>query len=292
MKKPVLLCVSALLCAALVLTGCGKQEDTPDVDVTVYENQIAALQAENDALRTEVQELKEQLNSLQATVLADWTLSAIPSSDRTHATVTFSAAPVGSGEGQSASLVVTLNGLEAESVSCVYDGARFTATVDLPAADGYNYYCLLTSQEGTKKITLYDDPEVSPLVNLGSSMTAYCSLFLEDWEQKDNQLVLKSAFITAQMPLLGGESMDATEAELIFLHNGQEVSRKTLTLEQGEGNGSYQLAIQDLAFDLPKMEDEHQLDLLLQVPLSNGSAISYNGCSWYWGDGALNPVFG
>ena len=90
-------------------------------------------------------------------------------------------------------LVVTLNGLEAESVRCDNDGSRCTATVELMGADGYSYYCIITSADGAQQtIPLYttDKPGDGTLVNLGSSLVAYCNLFIEQWEKQGDKLVI------------------------------------------------------------------------------------------------------
>lgn len=291
MKRTNLISVIALLLAmVLCLSACGSKEEAPAVD---YEAQIAALQQENQNLRDQLAAVQAELEAIQAAALADWSLTAQATADRSGATITFSAAATSE---QTMDLVVTLNGLEAESVRCDNDGSRCTAIVELMGADGYSYYCIITSADGAQQtIPLYttDKPGDGTLVNLGSSLVAYCNLFIEQWEKQGDKLVILSGFIQAQMPRISaGEQVDATEAQLLFLHNGQEIDRQILSLPVGESSGSYELVLENISFSLPKLEDDHQLDLVLQVPLSNGSAISYNGCSWYCNSGELNPVMG
>ena len=90
----------------------------------------------------------------------------------------------------------------------------------------------------------------------------------------------------------GGDNVTPSSATLVFLHNGQELERKELTLDTGEGEGSYEATISGLAFSTPKLEEDHQLDLELVITLSDGSSLSYDGCSWFVTDGNLNPVMG
>ena len=90
----------------------------------------------------------------------------------------------------------------------------------------------------------------------------------------------------------GGDNVTPSSATLVFLHNGQELERKELTLDAGEGEGSYEATISGLAFSTPKLEEDHQLDLELVITLSDGSSLSYDGCSWFVTDGSLNPVMG
>ena len=292
-RRSILSLVALVLVFTMVMAGCGSK--TGDADTP--EQQIAALEQENELLRAQIETLTRQLESLQSAILTDWSLNALATSDRTAATITFTAGPVSESEGQTLSLIVNLNGLEAESVPCTMDGSRYTATVELPAADGYSFYCLLTGPTGTtQQIPLItpDDPGDGSLVNLGSSLSAYCSLFVDKWDYSDGKLTLENAYVQAQMPIIstGGDNVTPSSATLVFLHNGQELERKELTLDSGEGEGSYEATISGLAFSTPKLEEDHQLDLELVITLSDGSSLSYDGCSWFATDGSLNPVMG
>lgn len=292
-RRSILSLVALVLVFTMVMAGCGSK--TGDADTP--EQQIAALEQENELLRAQIETLTRQLESLQSAILTDWSLNALATSDRTAATITFTAVPASESEGQTLSLIVNLNGLEAESVPCTMDGSRYTATVELPAADGYSFYCLLTGPTGTtQQIPLItpDDPGDGSLVNLGSSLSAYCSLFVDKWDYSDGKLTLENAYVQAQMPIIstGGDNVTPSSATLVFLHNGQELERKELTLDAGEGEGSYEATISGLAFSTPKLEEDHQLDLELVITLSDGSSLSYDGCSWFATDGSLNPVMG
>ena len=293
-KKNILSLIALVLVLAMAMAGCGSkteaEEGTP-------EQQIAALKMENEQLRAQIESLTRQLESLQSAILTEWNLSALASADRTAATITFTAVPASEAEGQTLSLIVNLNGLEAESVPCTMDGSRYTATVELPAADGYSFYCLLTNSAGTKQqipLITDDDPGDGSLVNLGSSLSAYCNLFVDTWNYDNGKLTLDNAFVQAQMPVIstGGDNVTPSGAVLVFLHNGEELERKEITLETGEGDGSYEAIISGLSFTTPKLEEDHQLDLELSITLSDGSTLSFNGCSWIVSDGALNPIMG
>ena len=292
-RKHILSLVAVVLVLAMVMAGCGSK--TADADTP--EQQIAALKQENEQLRSQIDTLTRQLESLQSAILTDWSLNALASSDRTAATLTFIAVPASESEGQTLSLIVNLNGLEAESVPCTMDGSRYTATVELPAADGYSFYCLLTGPTGTmQQIPLItpDNPGDGSLINLGSSLSAYCSLFVDKWNYNDGKLTVENAYVQAQMPVIstGGDNVTPSSAALVFLHNGQELERKELTLNDGEGDGSFEATISGLTFATPKLEEDHHLDLELVITLSDGSTLSYDGCSWFVADGNLNPVMG
>ena len=292
-RRNILSLIALVLVLAMVMAGCGSKTEGADTP----EQQIAALKQENEQLRSQIETLTRQLESLQSAILTDWSLNALASSDRTSATITFTAVPASESEGQTMSLVVNLNGLEAESVPCTMDGSRYTATVELPAADGYSFYCLLTGPTGTQQqipLITPDAPGDGSLINLGSSLSAYCSLFVDKWNYNDGKLTVENAYVQAQMPVIstGGDNVTPSSAALVLLHNGQEVERRELTLNSGEGDGSFEANISNLSFTTPKLEEDHQLDLELVITLSDGSTLSYNGCSWFVTDGSLNPVMG
>lgn len=292
-RKNILTLIALVLAVTMLLAACGSKT----TDENSPEQQIAILKQENDQLRGQIEILTRQLESLQSAILTDWSLNPLATPDRSAATITFTAVPATEAEGQTLSLIITLNGLEAESVPCTNDGSRYTATVELPAADGYSYYCLITGATGTQQqipLITPDNPGDGRLMNLASSMSAYCSLFVNDWNYADGKLTLSNAFAQAQMPMVsgGGDHITPTSASLVFLHNGQELERKEITLEAGEGEGSYELALPTVSFSVPTLEEDHQLDVQLVVSLSDGSPLTFNGCSWYVSDGQLNPVMG
>jgi len=295
MRKNRFTAIAAVLMAFMMLfCACGAEEGPTAED---YQQQIAALQQENEQLKNEIQVLTRQLETFQSAVLTDWSLKAKALADRSAATVTFTAVPAAQQEGQQVSLIVELNGLVAEMVQCAPDENRFYATVELPAADGYAYYCLITGSGGTQQqiplITPTNGGD-STLINLATSLNAYCNLFVEDWDYSGKTITLHSGFAQAQMPIIstGGDGIIAQQADLVFLHNGEEVSRFQLFLTEGEAEGSYEAALSGQAFEVPQLEDDHQLDLALEITLSDGSTITSTGCSWFYSDGKLNPVMG
>lgn len=296
MKRKNILSLAALMIAVcMVLCSCGSK---PDPAIANYEQQIAALQQENEALKNQVEVLTNQLQSVQTAVLTDWTLTAKASADRDFAIIEFSAVPANLADGQTLNLIVTLNGFEAESIQCQPEGERYTATLELPAADGYSYYCLLMDPESNQQqqiplVTLENGVNDS-LVNLDTSLNAYCNLFIESWKAAGGKLTVEAGFAQAQLPTIstGGEDVSISKCELVFLHNGEVLGREALTLSEGESENSYESAVSGISFELPKLEEDHQFDLQLVVALSDGSEVVYNGCSWYVTGGELNPVMG
>lgn len=285
-----------LLVAALMvgITGC-KEEEADDRDTT-----IAQLQEENAALKAQVESLTNEIETMkQRAALQRWDLTADVWSDGNGATVTFTAVPVSYAPGQAAALSVRMGELEAESAVCLWDSEKeaFVGSVELSAVDGYSYYCILTSADGSQDEIVLDTPE-NPrnenLVFLGTSLTTYANLIVEKWETANDMLNVSTGYIQVQTPRLSADGSTITPAttELVFKLNGEELERRAVTVPQGEAAGSYELALENAAFKMPAMEDDYQLDLWLEVTLSNGNTISVCGGSWYYNSGELLLVVG
>lgn len=286
-----------LMIAALMIfaAGCGSEPDNSADDSAA---RIAELEQENAALRDQLNILTAELDSAkQAVSLQDWVMEAKAWSDGNGATVSFTAAPVNYVDGMKAALSIRMGDLEAESTNCVWDGAAFTGSVELSAADGYSYYCVLINPDGTQNEVELNSPDNvtnETLVYLGSSLSAYANLVVEDWEVTNTSLILKSGYVHAQMPQLtfNDAAPDISASSLVLKLNNEEVSRKDLALEPGEGSGSYEATLNGLSFAMPTMQDDYQLDLWLELALSTGNTVTVSGGSWYSSNGQLQLVVG
>ena len=295
MKKNVFSVLMVIvMIAALMVSAAGCSNNTADDGSAA---RIAELEQANAALQAEIAELTAEIETMkQKAALQEWTLDATPWNDGNGATVTFAATPVKYAEGQKAALSVRMGDLEAESTNCVWNGTAFVGSVELTAADGYSYYCILTSLDGTQEeIALNTPTDVTneTLVYLGTNLNAYANLIVEDWEATASDLVIKSCHIQAQMPRLTATgSASVSTAALVLNLNGEETSRMDITLPAGEGEGSYELTMENTSFTMPPMEDDYQLDLYLEVTLSTGNTIQTLGGSWYSNNGELLLVVG
>lgn len=281
-----------VLVAALMVsfTGCNAADEESVARIAELEQENANLQAKIDELTAEIDSMK------QKAALQDWTLDATAWNDGNGATVTFAATPVNYVEGQKAALSVRMGDLEAESTNCVWNGTAFTGSVELTAADGYSYYCILTSLDGSQDEILLNAPENvtnETLVYLGTNLNAYANMIVEDWEATATNLVVKSGYVQAQMPRLTATgTASISNAALVLKLNGQESTRQELQIPAGEGTGSYEMSLADISFVMPAMEDDYQLDLYLEVSLSTGNTIQVSGGSWYSNNGELLLVVG
>ena len=286
-----------LMIAALMIfaAGCSSENDGASDEAAA---RIAELEQENAALKSQLEELTAQLDGMkQKASLKDWSLDAEAWADGNGATVTFTATPDNYVDGMKAALSVRMGDLEAESTNCVWDGTAFTGSVELGAADGYGYYCVLTNLDGSQEEAELNSPANTTdelLVNLGSSLTAYTNLVVEDWESTDSALNIKSGYIQAQLPRLSfnGAASGVSKTELVLHLNGEEIDRQEVALTAGEGEGSFETAVSGSTFSMPAMQDDYQLDLWVEVTLTSGNVISAVGGSWYYNSGDLQLVVG
>lgn len=229
--------------------------------------------------------------------IREWQLDAKAWSDGNGATVNFSVVPVNYVDGQRAALSVRVGELEAENTNCNWDGTSYTGSVELSGVDGYGYYLVLTDPNGVSIELELASPEYvtdETLVYLGTSLSTYANMVVEDWEANASALRILSGYIHAQMPRLtyNNVAVSVNEAALVLKRDNEEVERKAVELMAGEGSGSYEMTITDQTFSMPSMEEDSQLDLWLEISLNTGDTISVSGGSWYSIDGQLQLAVG
>lgn len=280
--------LAALVC--LTIVGCsGKASE--------YEERIAQLESENQTLRDQIDALGAQLQVGSGLYLSSWELNGKAWEGSGGADISFTAQPSTYQDGMTAKFVVSLEDATVSSNACQWDGSSFTARASLPADDGYSYYCLLTDANGSSSQVMLSSPENPAeysLVYLQTSLTAYCNVFLEDWTSDGSSLTVSSGYAMVQMPQLPeeGENVDFRGARLALMLNGEEVGSVNLDMPEGEGAGSYETTLENIRFDLPAMNEDDQLDLMLLATLTSDAVISTNAGSWFLSDGTLNLVVG
>ena len=230
----------------------------------------------------------ESEGSLQA-----WELSAQVWSSSNGATVTLTAQPRAYEKGQGASLVVRLEGKEVENVSCNWDGNYFTASVDLEAADGYEYECVFFPAQGVGEHYTLSDAYDS-LVYMKRSLDAYCNLYISDFKDADGKFTVTAGWASVQLPQLttAGTTIGFQKAQLVFTLNGETIETQDIDLPKGEGEGSYESSLSNISFTMPQMDDDYQLDLSLVVTLTNGEELTANGGSWFYNNNELKMAAG
>ena len=278
MKRKTMLVLIAVLCAvSLVLTGCGKGEEAP----------------ETNAAEVVTASTPEEETTLG---LSGWELDSSTWSSPNGATVHITATPVTYVEGMTADFVVRLEGTDVLTVPCQWDGTVFTGSAELNAKDGYCYYMILASDGHTYEVAvnIASEPVDETLVNMATALNTYCTLLVEESEATDSKLTLTAGTARIQPPAIrnDGQAVTCAEAQLVLTFNGEEIGRKALDLPAADDTGAYEIPISGVSFDIPQMEDDNQLNLRLDVTLSNGYMLSDAGSSWSYMDGQLLGIVG
>lgn len=285
-KKSALIArVLALCLAASALAGCSNKPAQSQVTTAPIEITQATQPTQPPAGSLAHVEAE---GSLQA-----WELSAQVWSSSNGATVTLTAQPRAYENGQGASLVVRLEGKEVENVSCNWDGNYFTASVDLEAADGYEYECVFFPAQGAGEHYTLSDAYDS-LVYMKRSLDAYCNLYISDFKDADGKFTVTAGWASVQLPQLttAGTTIGFQKAQLVFTLNGETIETQDIDLPKGEGEGSYESSLSNISFTMPQMDDDYQLDLSLVVTLTNGEELTANGGSWFYNNNELKMAAG
>lgn len=273
------------------MLGCNSK-DSEGIDPEY----VAQLEKTCVDLRNQLQSLQNQLGDLEQTVvLKSYALKASPDANGKGATVEMTATPMHFEDGQTALFRVSLNGTEVATADGTWDGNAYVASVDLAAEDGYTYECVLNQLDGSENEIVLSSPE-APLyescVYLASGLNVYCNMFVENWTQEGDKLMLTTGYAQVQLPRIGNRTVDYKSSDLVLKLGELELQRVPVEMPKGEADGSYEIVLENIAFDMPKIEDEQQVDLWLEVKLTDGQTLTYNGCSWFLTDGTLTLAVG
>lgn len=286
MKKRVLTLILAVLMLT-ALTACGGDAD-----------RIAELEAENAALKAQIEELNTKLENAGSTAgLADWSFDAFAWSSSNGANVTFTGTPTSYVEGQSAEFSAWLEGDLAATTPCEWNGTSYVGDLDLNAADGYCYYCTITNPDGSQtevELNTPKNPTNEILIDMETALSSYCGMMVEESKLEGSELTIASGYAQVQLPRIGLTTGDVTisVAQLILESAGKELGRCDLTMVPGETPDRYAAEIAGIHFTIPAMEDDQQMDIRMEVTLSDGQTLSAAGGSWFFSGGEPVLVVG
>ena len=285
MRKFLALILAAIL---LLFAGCSQPADNTE--------ELEALRAENEALRSQVEELQRYIEELEAGSIADWTLTGKPLVQGSGAEVTLSVTPTRYQEGQLVSFRIYLDGQIVADLYCDWDGSAYVGCVELDAADGYSYSLLLTEPSGTQDYRELNSPAnpVDPtLVYMYSSLNASCTLNITEWKIGESGLEIQNGSVEIQLPAMTatGEKAKCTGISLVWQLDGQELDRRSVMIPQTE-DSTICFALTETAFEIPELEEGSQLDLWLEVTLSDGQTLTHSGSSWFFFEGMLIQAVG
>lgn len=282
MKKMTILAVILVLAMALSACGSEKAPETTAAATTVAATTAAPAETTVPA---------------QPLALTEWNMSASTWSSPNGATIHITATPNYYLEGQTADFVVRLESDDIAIIPCQWDGSSYTASVDLNAANGYCYYVLLTAADGTVEEVAVNTPAAptnEAFIDIEASLESYCSVIIEESTIDGSQLTLTSGKVQVQAPVITneGETITCQEAALVLSFNGEELSKKVLTLTQTDTAGLSEAVLDGTVFDIPELENEQKVELTLNAVLTNGQVLSAYGGNWQSSEEGLLPAVG
>jgi len=286
MKKYLALLLTVLMLLPC-LAGCSTPEDNS--------GEVAALQQEIDRLNARIAELELQIADLEAGAISEWELTGTPLTQGSGAAVSLRAVPANYREGQMALFRVLLESQTVAEQYCDWDGTAYTAGMELDAADGYSYLLIVIQPDGRQEYLDLNSPAnpVDPmLVYLYSSLSTSCMLNVYDWQIANGTLTPLSGDVQIQLPRMTatGEKATCSAANLVLQLDGEELERKSLMLPV---NGDLlETDVSGISFSVPELAESSQLDLWLEVLLSDGQVLTHSGSSWYYFEGELIQAVG
>ena len=286
MKKRVFALILAVLMLT-ALTACGGDSD-----------RIAQLEAENASLKAQVADLTAQLEASGAAAgLSDWSFTAYAWSSSNGANVTLTGTPIRYTEGMTAEFSAWLEGELIATAPCQWNGTAFVGDLDLNAADGYCYYCTVTAPNGSSAEVELNTPKNTTdenLVNMETALTSYCAMMVEESKAEGTALTLSAGYAQVQLPRIGltSDPVAISGAQLILESDGKEIARCDLTMVAGETADRYVAEISGISFTIPTLAEGQQMDIRLEVALTDGQILKASGGSWFSTNGELYLVVG
>lgn len=229
--------------------------------------------------------------------LASYTMTAAAWSSSNGATISFSAVPENHEDGQSVIFLARLNDEEADRVTCDWDGTTYTAQLDLNAADGYFYYCILVAPNGDELEVGINTPEnmASPeLISLATALESFCTITLNETKAEGDTLTISDGYFQVQLPLVTrtGEPVSIASVKLTLVSGDTEIASQALETPAEISDLFCQGKLSGISFSIPELEEDQQLVLSLEVALSDGQVLTTTGGNWHYAGGELLGVVG
>ena len=119
-------------------------------------------------------------------------------------------------------------------------------------------------------------------------------MMVEESKVEGSTLTLSSGYAQVQLPRIGltSDPVAITGAQLVLETAGKEIARCDLSMVPGESADRYAAEIAGISFTVPQLEDDQQMDIRLEVTLSDGQTLKASGGSWFSTNGELYLVVG
>ncbi len=109
---------------------------------------------------------------------------------------------------------------------------------------------------------------------------AYCNLMVHAWDADLHELLLTSS--SAQVILPQSSSLDVIGSAHLVLRKGiEELERHSVALAASESAGVFEATVENVRFSLPELGENEQVDVWLEIVLSDGTVLLSPSCGWY-----------
>jgi len=113
------------------------------------------------------------------------------------------------------------------------------------------------------------------------SSDAYCHLLVNSWDGDLSELTLTSAIAQVVLPSSSETELLIQSAQPVLRQGIQEIQRRAVTLTATDSASSFEAVLENVIFELPALEENDQVDIWLEVVLSDGQILLSPACGWY-----------
>ena len=113
------------------------------------------------------------------------------------------------------------------------------------------------------------------------SSDAYCHLMVNDWEGNLKELTLTSGIAQVVLPTSSETELLIQSSQLVLRQGIQEIERWAVTLVATDSNASFEAVLENVRFQLPTLQENDQVDVWLEVVLSDGQILLSPAYGWY-----------
>lgn len=290
----------ALLLSVIALVKAGDNSQ-----INALQGQLAHLTTNYYNLQNNFSYLSSQLSQMAEgeKLLSEYDFSATALEDLSGARVAFNAIPNARQGADWGALSVRRDGVEIIRADCDWDGTAYTAAVDVPAADGYEYYFIQFHQDGSQEQQKLDaESSYYYAAHVQTGLEFICGIYPATYAENTTTMQIMSYAAFLSVPPLTAEGVQWKYADLIFLHNGKEVLRSSIlnaveadSLPDDSGTTSVAVPAQPVDVDAtelniekncvfvdfaPDLKPGDTVVLKVSAKLSNGMVLEQTIGSW------------
>lgn len=236
-------------------------------------------------LQSQINELKNppKVESTGAELLMDWQIGIEAKADLSGAYITFTGIPINTQTDDQAYISIRRDGQEVTTAPCSRDSSGYSATVELPAADGYICYFTVTHAGGNseQQRLVHDELE-----HLDYTLPPHAFCYALGYEYSAKEQILKLQFdgaeddicVSSPVYLPQNATIDWSNLELVLYRNEAVTDRLSLTNFQ---KNEYDLFISmptACNFNLPNFGNGDEALLYLKGKLTINGATSDFSC--------------